>query len=177
MAVNKNTRKALHKYGKNLIADAKRNLAQHNVSGELNRSLRYKITEVDGRLQLQVFMLDYGDVLDKGLSGYKVNRPNTKYQARSSRVLGRKGVFGNIVGVDWLDVRRWTVERGIRFSGQSKNQTAFLVHRSIKWRGFRGTKWFSRSKEKTQSTLRKAIAKSSAKDMLSMIKLSTQKMK
>lgn len=173
---NTHARKALERYGKLLVEKAKLNLQQHNVSGELTRSVNYKITTVGNRLQLEISMADYGDVLDKGLSGYKTKR-NTKYQAISSRVLGKKGVHGNVVGVDWRDIRRWVGSRGIKFQGQNINSTSFLIHRKIKWKGFRGTRWFTRAKESTENKLKKNLARGMKKDILTQIRTTTRKIR
>ena len=174
---NKHTRQELKEQGKRIIAEAKKNLVKHQASGELVRSLRFQVRNEGGKLVLKIFAAEYADVLDKGLSGYRKQRAGTKYKAVSSKVAGFKGVRGNTVAVDWLDIKKWARLKGVRFAGKTANTTAFLIHRKLKFRGYKGTKWFTKTRNKVLREMTKHVAGAFKKDALDTIRLVTKKSK
>ena len=159
------TRKGLRRIGKDMIADARKNLAPHDTTNDLSNSLKYTLLKRKAGYALRIQGLEYGEVLDKGLSGYHLQRPGTPFEAISSRSFQSNQITGNKVPISFRHIKNWVINKGIKFEGKSTNATAFLVHRKIKFRGFRATKWLSRAISENQSHIGLYLKQPIKKDM------------
>ena len=69
-----NTRLALNKFGKYLVAESRKNLTKKkkNVTGNLYQSLAYEITAGPNSLDFDFLMAEYGEWVDKGRKAGKM---------------------------------------------------------------------------------------------------------
>lgn len=120
-----NTRLALNKFGKYLVAESRKNLTKKkkNVTGNLYQSLAYEITAGPNSLDFDFLMAEYGEWVDKG------------------RKAGKLPPFGAIYA--------WTARRRLQFKDNSGKflsyaETARKVMIKIKAKGIEPSNFYSR---------------------------------
>jgi hypothetical protein len=120
-----NTRLALNKFGKYLVAESRKNLTKKkkNVTGNLYQSLDYEITTGPNSLDFDFLMAEYGEWVDKG------------------RKAGKMPPFGAIYA--------WTARRRLQFKDNSGKflsyaETARKVMIKIKAKGIEPSNFYSR---------------------------------
>ena len=120
-----NTRLALNKFGKYLVAESRKNLTKKkkNVTGNLYQSLAYEITTGPNSLDFDFLMAEYGEWVDKG------------------RKAGKMPPFGAIYA--------WTARRRLQFKDNSGKflsyaETARKVMIKIKNKGIEPSNFYSR---------------------------------
>jgi hypothetical protein len=120
-----NTRLALNKFGKYLVAESRKNLTKKkkNVTGNLYQSLAYEITTGPNSLDFDFLMAEYGEWVDKG------------------RKAGKMPPFGAIYA--------WTARRRLQFKDNkgkflSYAETARKVMIKIKAKGIEPSNFYSR---------------------------------
>jgi hypothetical protein len=120
-----NTRLALNKFGKYLVAESRKNLTKKkkNVTGNLYQSLAYEITTGPNSLDFDFLMAEYGEWVDKG------------------RKAGKMPPFGAIYA--------WTARRRLQFKDNSGKflsyaETARKVMIKIKAKGIEPSNFYSR---------------------------------
>jgi len=120
-----NTRLALNKFGKYLVAESRKNLTKKkkNVTGNLYQSLAYEITTGPNSLDFDFLMAEYGEWVDKG------------------RKAGKLPPFGAIYA--------WTARRRLQFKDNSGKflsyaETARKVMIKIKAKGIEPSNFYSR---------------------------------
>ena len=145
-----NLKEYLAKIGTKIVADAKQNLAaqDHDYTGRLKRSIKYKVVEKGKMISLNVRGLKYGLVLDQGFSGYLTKR-DTDYTIKASRA-SRSYIRGNTVYTPWQDIQKWVKAKGI--GGKDWKSAAYLINRHIKLHGRRPSKWLEKAKNKNIRT-------------------------
>ena len=76
----------LNNFGQKVVDDAKANLQSDKGSTAVGRSIRFEVVPTDTGFSTKFYMLDYGEFLDKGVSGNKKKRSfeNYKGQTQSS---------------------------------------------------------------------------------------------
>lgn len=144
----KNVKKYLLKQGKNIVSDAKANLAEHTDTGNLASKIVYRVDTTDeDNPKLVIEMPRYGDVLDKGVIGF-ISGPAgaSKYKYKGTKV-NRVYANGN-VHANWKRISEWVERKGIQFPGISQKSTAFLINRKLKLYGSSPTKWLTKAKNK-----------------------------
>lgn len=120
-----NTRLALNKFGKYLVAESRKNLTKKkkNVTGNLYQSLAYEIITGPNSLDFDFLMAEYGEWVDKG------------------RKAGKMPPFGAIYA--------WTARRRLQFKDNSGKflsyaETARKVMIKIKAKGIEPSNFYSR---------------------------------
>lgn len=120
-----NTRLALTKFGKYLVAESRKNLTRKNknVTKTLYNSLNYEITTGPNSLDFNFLMAEYGEWVDKG------------------RKAGKMPPFGPIYA--------WTARRRLQFKDNkgkflSYAETARKVMIKIKAKGIEPSNFYSR---------------------------------
>ena len=120
-----NTRLALDKFGKYLVAESRKNLTKKkkNVTGNLYKSLDYEIITGPNSLDFDFLMEEYGEWVDKG------------------RKAGKMPPFGAIYA--------WTARRRLQFKDNkgkflSYAETARKVMIKIKAKGIEPSEFYSR---------------------------------
>lgn len=158
----KNVDNALNAFAKYVIARSRYNLTRQkkNSSGALYESLEYVISYMPNATNLKIFMEDYGEFQDKGVSGIK-RKFNTPYSYKDKMPPPSK-----------LD--KWIVRKGIaprddkgRFLNRKSLQ--FAIARSIYNNGIRPSLFFTKPFEKAFSELPKQLEDAFVKDLENQI--------
>ena len=124
-----NTRLALNKFGKYLVAESRKNLTRKkkNVTGSLYKSLRYEVAVNPNSISFDFLMNEYWEWVDKG------------------RKAGKFPPFQNIL--DWVKARRFQfreLEGKNKGKFKSYEQTARAVWFKIKNKGIEPTDFYTR---------------------------------
>ena len=69
----------LNSFGRQVVAQAKENLASADKEGELEKSISFFVTAQKGLLTIKFKMLPYGKYVDRGVSGTDVERKYIYY--------------------------------------------------------------------------------------------------
>lgn len=143
-------RAELDAFGKYVVKQSRANLTRKKKkdTGDLYKSIDYDlfVSKTEASFSLSFKMADYGDFIDKGVKGVasSTKAPNSPYKFGTGS--GKKG--GLTEGVD-----KWVSRKRIQFkdrqSGKfmSYKQTAFLIRRSIWFKGIETTNFFSKPLE------------------------------
>ena len=143
-------RAELDAFGKYVVKQSKANLTRKKKkdTGELYKSIDYDlfVSKTEASFSLSFKMADYGDFIDKGVKGVasSTKAPNSPYKFGTGS--GAKGGLTN--GIDqWVSRKR--IQFQDRQSGKfmSYKQTAFLIRRSIWFKGIETTNFFSKPLE------------------------------
>ena len=143
-------RAELDAFGKYVVKQSKANLTRKKKkdTGELYKSIDYDlfVSKTEASFSLSFKMADYGDFIDKGVNGVasSTKAPNSPYKFGTGS--GAKGGLTN--GIDqWVSRKR--IQFKDRQSGKfmSYKQTAFLIRRSIWFKGIETTNFFSKPLE------------------------------
>ena len=143
-------RSELDAFGKYVVKQSRANLTRKKKkdTGELYKSIDYDlfVSKTEGSFSLSFKMADYGDFIDKGVKGVasSTKAPNSPYKFGTGS--GAKGGLTN--GIDqWVSRKR--IQFQDRQSGKfmSYKQTAFLIRRSIWFKGIETTNFFSKPLE------------------------------
>ena len=146
------TKKALEKFLKGTIADAKRNLAKQNTSGKLSKSLKYQLKVAKNSIDVEIRMEQYGEFQDKGVSGTKVKR-NTPYSYKSKGGKnGMKGMPPPKAFDKWL-VKKGIAPRNEKGEFQSRKSLAFAMARSIQQKGIKPSLFLTKAYQKNYKKL------------------------
>tara|TARA_R110002020_G_C15855935_1_gene736616 strand:+ start:32 stop:574 length:543 start_codon:yes stop_codon:yes gene_type:complete len=150
----KEIKKIFEKFGDKVVANAKNNLSKKikNSSGNLAKSIDYKIKQNNQSITLSFIMEDYGDFQDKGVKGaYSTypgilkNNKNTFYKYRKSTNPFSKGAK---VVPPSSAFDKWGVRQGLAprtKGGQFKSRTAlnFALARSVYEKGIKPKYFFT----------------------------------
>lgn len=143
-------RSELDAFGKYVVKQSRANLTRKKKkdTGELYKSIGYDlfVSKTEASFSLSFKMADYGDFIDKGVKGVasSTKAPNSPYKFGTGS--GAKGGLTN--GIDqWVSRKR--IQFQDRKSGKfmSYKQTAFLIRRSIWFKGIETTNFFSKPLE------------------------------
>lgn len=137
-----NIEKELERFFKEVIKESRSNLKKtnSNASGDLSRSLNYKIKENPNSIEADFLMEDYGDFIDKGVKGTKEGKSlaNYKYTTKKPPV---------------KFLRTWLKRKTGKFRSKDLNSRAFAVQNIIYQRGIKPTEFFSKPFEEAFKTL------------------------
>ena len=135
------TKKVLDSFRRRVIKEARRNLTRlnKNASKDLHSSLDSELEVHKQSFSLQFFMMEYGEYLDKGVSG-KRRKYNTPYSYTNKRPPSR--VF-----------EKWIRQKGI--VGRNKKgqfmkvkTLSYLIARSVYNNGIKPSMFFTKPFEK-----------------------------
>ena len=164
------TKKALKKIGRRIVNRAKQNLKDSKASGQLESSVRYRIVQTKGSMYLEILSEAYGDVLDKGLSGTALTRPDTDYRAQPFlSYTGAESIsISNRIKIDYKLIRQWIIEKPIPVD--DIDSAAYNISRHLVRYGYPARRWLTNAKEKEKSTMIKELEKSMASDVVVYIR-------
>ena len=153
---NKNLERYLDSFGKYVVKQARTNLSKKkkNVSKELYNSIKFKVFSKSGDLSIKFYMADYGAFIDKGVSGNKKKQSYTNWEGKtisSPFKYGSKQPPSSIIQ-KWIKKKgiKGRVDKNWKSAGNRGGQfitnksLAFLIARSIKLKGIKGTSFFQR---------------------------------
>jgi len=139
----------LNSFGRQVVNQAKENLASADKGGELENSISFFVTAQKGSLTIKFKMLPYGKFVDKGVSGTEKERRYTDYKGKTlvSPFSYKKSKGHSQPPSKSLD--KWIVKKGIaprdekgRF--MSRKSISFLIARSIGKKGIQGISFFQK---------------------------------
>jgi hypothetical protein len=135
----------LNSFGKQVVKQAKENLASADKGGALEKSIGFFITADKGLITIKFKMDSYGKFVDKGVSGTEKERSYTDYKGKTL-----KSPFKYTTKQPpSKSLDKWIVKKGIaprdekgRF--MSRKSISFLIARSIKKKGIQGISFFQK---------------------------------
>ena len=144
-----NIERYLNSFGQNVVNDSKKLLSSKKGSTALGKSIRVKVVSTSTGFSTKFYMLDYGEYLDKGVSGNKTKRSFKNYKGQTESSPG-KGYTTKGPPIDILS--KWIKKKGIKPKGlgrgRSKNTGqyisgfAYLISRKIKREGIKSLSFF-----------------------------------
>lgn len=143
------TNKALTKFAKYVVTQAKANLTRKNMktSGNLYNSIKYEFEQGKNSFFLNFLMEDYGVFQDLGVKGAGSGSAAPNSPFRFGTGSGKKGGLRKAI-------LQWVQMKGIQFRDletgkfMSYDTTAHLIARSIYMKGLYPTGFFSKPFEK-----------------------------
>jgi len=141
-----NIERYLNSFGKQVVNRAKGNLQKAKGGGTaLENSLRFEIIEDGDGFTVQFYMSYYGEFVDKGVSGTKVNQKYKTYEGKTVSSPYKYTTKQPPSGV--LD--KWVVRKGIapRDKGGkfiARKSLVFLIARKIKRDGIKSLSFFQK---------------------------------
>tara|TARA_Y100000052_G_scaffold27107_1_gene33696 strand:- start:618 stop:1133 length:516 start_codon:yes stop_codon:yes gene_type:complete len=143
----RNVRNYLKSFGKKVVSQAKNTLKQSdkNVSGTLLKSINYEVKENAGEYVIEFKMSDYGQFVEKGVSGTKQRRYYIDYknQKRSTPYQYTNKMPPTRVFDKWI-VKRGLAPRDEKGRFITRQSLKFLIARKIYFRGIQGLSFYSK---------------------------------
>ncbi len=143
---DKALKKALNELGKDFVLELTKQLlnADKKATGDLIRSLDYKVVETVDGLFLEIIALDYLKYVDEG------RRPGLRPPIKA--------------------IQHWVNVKGIQFKGLKPNQTAFVIANSIAKKGIKPTNVIKKSMDNIFNNKMQLLADASVEDIQELIK-------
>ena len=144
-----NIERYLESFGKQIVNRSKGNLQRAGKGGKLENSIKFEIVTTPDGFTVQFHMSNYGQFVDKGVSGTKTKRTFKDYKGK---VIKSPFSYKNSKGHSQppssaLD--KWVVRKGIAprdASGKfmKRKTITFLIARSIGRNGIQGISFFQK---------------------------------
>ena len=141
----------LNSFGKQVVKQAKGNLASAGKEGALEKSISFFITAQKGLITIKFKMAAYGKFVDKGVSGTKKERSFKDYKGKTlvspfrfgtgSSKAGKGGMSG--IMTKWVKKKsfQWRDKKG-RF--MSHKSMGYIIARSKYSKGIQGISFFQK---------------------------------
>ena len=142
----------LESFGKFVIQQSKSNLTRKkkNVTNDLYNSLKFTVNKTPDGYSVKFYMDNYGEFVDKGVSGNKKINEYTTYDGRNIESPFKYRSKGPPVDI----LSKWIKMRGINPKGIKKGRSkktgqyisglAYLISKKIKRDGIKGISFFQR---------------------------------
>ena len=147
----KNIENYLKSFGQNVVDDSEKLLYSKKGSTALGKSIRFEVVPTATGFSTKFYMDDYGEFLDKGVSGNKKKQTYTDSKGQTVSSPG-KGFTTKGPPIDILS--KWIKKKGINPKGlgrgRSKNTGqyvsgfAYLISRKIKREGIKSLSFFQK---------------------------------
>lgn len=170
----KETEKALNKFAKEVIRNAKRSLKSQKriASGNLARSLNYDVDVFPNSFGLSFLMEDYGMFIDKGVQG--ADPLKSKNRTSPYKYSGRF----KMIPPSSLD--KWVIRKGIK--GVRDEKGRFIKRQSLKYaiatsiyqKGIKASMFFTKPFEKAFRGLPEDLIKAYALDVEDFLEFTTK---
>ena len=157
-----NLEKYLNSFGNQVVQDARDILGVAKGGTALAGSIRFKVVRTEAGFTTKFYMYDYGEFVDKGVSGTEVERSFTNYQGRRQASPGkgfttkqppsgilekwikRKGLKGRDMGSTYINKKGKKIVRPATGRFITDKSFAFAIAKSIKKRGIRSLSFFQK---------------------------------
>ena len=168
----------LNSLGKYVVKQSRTMLtkAKKNVNKDLYNSISYKVVPDGDGFSLQFYMLNYGQFVDKGVSGNKKIQDFTTWDKRKVASPFKYKSKGPPIDI----ISKWIKARGIKPSatgrgrskktGQYISGLAYYISAKIKSQGIQGISFFQKPMMLGMKTFSKKFGKAIAEDILNNIK-------
>ena len=147
-----NVENYLNSLGKYVVKQSRTMLtkAKKNVNKDLYNSISYKVVPDGDNFILEFYMLNYGQFVDKGVSGNKKIQEFTTWDNRKVESPFKYKSKGPPIDI----ISKWIKARGIKPEGTGRGRSkntgqyisglAYLISRSIKRDGIKSLSFFQR---------------------------------
>tara|TARA_R110000751_G_scaffold2109_2_gene11302 strand:+ start:31 stop:576 length:546 start_codon:yes stop_codon:yes gene_type:complete len=143
-----NVERYLDSFGKKVVQDAKANLARAKGSTALGNSIRFEVVTDAQGFSTRFYMDDYGEYLDKGVSGNKQKQSFEDYKGTT-----RSSPYSYTSKGPPIDIiSKWIKKKGIEPKGLGRGRSentgqyisgfAYLISRKIKREGIKSLSFF-----------------------------------
>ena len=148
----KNVENYLNSLGKYVVKQSRTMLtkAKKNVNKDLYNSISYKVVADGDSFTLQFYMLNYGQFVDKGVSGNKKIQEFTTWDKRKVASPFQYKSKGPPIDI----ISKWIKKRGIKPTGTGRGRSkntgqfisglAYLISKSIKRDGIKSLSFFQK---------------------------------
>ena len=176
----KETQKALNKFAKDVMQEAKNNLDKKNSSFRLWKSLDSELTVNPNSFSLSFEMLNYGVFHDRGVDGVE-RKNNAKDYANQNISFKRKGGGKSLKGMPPPKAfDKWSIKRGIAPRDKqgkflSRESANFAIARSIFLKGIKPSFFFTKPFEKEFAELPDELIEAYGLDVENFLKFTTTK--
>tara|TARA_R110000787_G_scaffold245595_1_gene351428 strand:+ start:208 stop:753 length:546 start_codon:yes stop_codon:yes gene_type:complete len=161
----KNIERYLNSFGQKVVQDAQANLASKKGSTALGNSIRFEVVTDEQGFSTRFYMDDYGEYLDKGVSGNKQKQSFEDYKGTT-----RSSPYSYTSKGPPIDIiSKWIKKKGIEPKGlgrgRSKNTGqyisgfAYLISRKIKRDGIKSLSFFQKPLGVEYETLKENLLK------------------
>lgn len=169
MLDNLNTKEELNAFAHAVIKQSRANLTRQGKksSGNLHKNLGFDLEVYKNSFSLQFLMEDYGEFVDKGVSGTE-KKYNTKFTFRDK-------MPPKVEILKWVKQRRLRLrdEKG-RFKKGGQNSLAFLIQRKIYRKGIKPSLYFTKPFEAAFKNLPPELEKAFALDVEKLMEQTLQ---
>tara|TARA_R100000315_G_scaffold165_1_gene56 strand:+ start:292 stop:819 length:528 start_codon:yes stop_codon:yes gene_type:complete len=162
----------LNSFGKQVVKEAKGNLAKADKAGALQNSINFFVIKKGNTVTVRFKMASYGKYVDKGVSGNKVKR---SYIDTSGKKVTSPYKYTNKQPPASM-IQKWIKRKGLetkglgrgrdKKTGQYVSNLAFFIARSIKSKGIQGISFFSKPVMLGMKNFSKGVGKSLKQDIL-----------
>tara|TARA_R110002020_G_scaffold61607_4_gene165611 strand:+ start:66 stop:587 length:522 start_codon:yes stop_codon:yes gene_type:complete len=139
----------LNSFGKSVVNKSKGILKRKNkvVTGKLLQSIKFRLVKKHDFMSVVFSMLDYGQFIDKGVSGSKRERTYVDYEGKRKKSpygYGKSRDGGLTRGIDKWIVMRGIAPRDAKGRFISRKSLKFLIARKIYTQGHDGLSFFQK---------------------------------
>ena len=178
-------KKALDNFGRSVVDESKKRLSKKNASGDLSKSLDYKVKISKNSFQLDFEMEDYGKFIDKGVKGIGGRRKEPNADGETAYKLKRvtNNLYKYKKGIKNKPSRKhfdqWVIRKGI--AGRNKKgqfttrigMTTAISH-SVWHTGLKTTNFFTKPFEKAFKKLPDELIKAYGLEVEKLLKLAIE---
>lgn len=146
-----NFERYLNSFGNQVVRDSRKLLKAAKGSTALGKSIRFKVVRTAKGFDTKFYMEDYGEFLDKGVSGNKKKQSFTDYKGKTMSSPG-SGFTTKGPPIDILS--KWIKKKGIKPKGFGRGRSkktgqyisgfAYLISRKIKREGIKSISFFQK---------------------------------
>ena len=172
-----NTKEALNEWVKLVMGEARKNLEKgrpphgsHNASGNLSRKINYTLVETQTGFKSEISMPEYGEYLDKGVSGIK-QKYKTPYAFKSKG--GKRGLKGMppTSALDKWSIRRKIAPRDDKGRFLPRQSVLFLIAAGIFRKGIAPTLFMTNAFKKYRKELPVRLSAAYQEDVGQVLKV------
>jgi hypothetical protein len=141
----------LNSFGKQVVKDSRELLRKDKGETSLSNSIRFTVTAEEGGFSTKFYMAEYGQFLDKGVSG---NETKQTYKSWNSKIEKSPGKGYTTKGPPIDILSKWIKRKGIKPKGFKRGRSkdtgqfvsgfAFLISRKIKREGIKSLSFFQK---------------------------------
>ena len=141
-----NIERRLNSFAKQVVKDSQDILQKEKGSTSLSKSIRFQVSKEEGGFSTKFYMADYGEYLDKGVSGNKVQRSYKDYDNKTKTSPYKYTNKHPPTGI----LEKWIKRKGLKGRDKKsgrfiKNKSfAFAIAKSIQKKGIKSLSFFQR---------------------------------
>ena len=142
-----NIERRLNSFAKQVVKDSRALLEKDKGSTALGKSIKFEVTKESNGFSTKFYMADYGEYLDKGVSGNEKKRSYTDYFGKNKPSPG-KGYTNKHPPTGIIE--KWIKRKGIKGRDKKsgrfiKNKSfAFAIAKSIQKKGIKSLSFFQK---------------------------------